>query len=245
MIRLLKRYSGFITAGLFVGLAVLAYLCADAWYVKRIDQISTILLALLTATYVVFTYQILKSTRPQPNVFASLPADEIEIHLSIRNIGNRPAYDVHVSFDPPLDSIAPTPQFKGAAGPMLTQPFMPPESEVRNFVSSTIQVLSDKNAPKKFRVHIGYRDSEHRHYSDSYEIDLATYVFDKKFLQYDTKHYLRELVKSVDKLNESVGKLRHPPAANTPHHDAPSFEKAQNWLSWYVQVAPERRVSLR
>jgi hypothetical protein len=208
MMKSIKRHPGWIFAGLFLGLAILAYACADSWFVKRVDSISTILLALLTAAYVVFTYQILKSTRPQPNVFASLPADEIEIHLSIKNIGNRPAYDVQVSFDPSLDTLAPTGAFKGAAGPMLRQPFMPPESEVRNFVSSTIKVLSDKSAPKKFKVGIRYKDSEDRPYSDSYEIDLETYVFDKKFLQYDVKHYLRTVSETLEKINESIVKLR-------------------------------------
>jgi hypothetical protein len=119
-----RHYYGWILAGLFIGLAVISFDFADSWYVKRMDNISTILLALLTATCVVFPYNILKSTRPQSNVFASFPTDEMEIHLSIKNIGNRPAYGVEVTFDPSLDTLAPAGAFKGVAGPTLKHPFM-------------------------------------------------------------------------------------------------------------------------
>jgi len=171
-----------ILAMLILAAAILAFILADLDVLKRMDSVSTIVLAVLTAAYVIFTYQILKATRPQPHVFASLPrGEDIEVYLSIKNIGNRPAYDVKVTFSPDLDLLAPTNQFKGAAGPLLNQPFMPPESEVRNFVSSTLTVLSLPEKDKRFKVDLTYFDSKRRSYSDSYYIDLSSYIFVKKF----------------------------------------------------------------
>jgi hypothetical protein len=204
--RSIKRYFGWIIIVLLISAAVLAFSFADSSIVKRTNDITTILLALLTAAYVIFTYQILRSTRPQPHVFVSLPTSEIEIFLSIKNIGARPAYDVHITIDPSLDTLAPTDAFKGASGPMLYQPFMPPESEVRNFVTSTLEVLSVKNKQTKFKIHIRYKDSERRSYSDKYEIDFASYVFEKKFLDYDRTHYLHEISDTLKKMTELLEK---------------------------------------
>ena len=207
-----RQYFGWSPTVILVVLGVLAYICADSSYVKRVGDVATILLALLTSAYVVFTYQILRSTRPQPHVIAALRADEIEILLSIKNIGARPAYDVRVTFDPSLDLLAPTQYFKGAGSPLLTQSFLPPETEVCNLVSSTVKVLSDASAPRRFRVTIRYSDFQRRNYSDSYEIDLGSYVFENKFLQYDTKHYLKDIADTLKEINKTIARLVRPPA---------------------------------
>jgi len=202
MMKIIKKYSSWVLVGLFVGFAIIAIIFADSIFIKRINDVSTVLLALLTAAYVVFTYQILRTTRPQPHVYASLPSNDMDVHLSIKNIGSRPAYDVIVTFEPSLDILAPTKQFKGSAEPLLIQPFMPPESEVKNFITSTVHILSDKTAPKIFNVKIQYRDSEERSYSDKYKIDLGSYIYTNKFLDYDKTHYLKEISESLKKMFE-------------------------------------------
>lgn len=157
--------------------AVILLLFPDLWIVTRFNQISTTLLALLTAAYVLFTYQILKTGRPQPNVFAHLPKVDQKIYLSIKNIGSRPAYKVEVEFKPHLDVLAPTKMHLGASTPMLRQPFMAPDSEIRNFITSTIQVIHLDHDKKDFAVSVQYSDSDGNEYSDSYRIDLSSYVF--------------------------------------------------------------------
>jgi len=177
------KYSLILLSVLALIAAILISIYADHEWLKRIDSISTIVLAFLTAGYVIVTYSILRSTRPQPHVFVSLPTDDedFRVFLSIKNMGNRPAYNVHITFEPSLDILAPTPQFKGAAGPMLNQPFMPPEAEVRNFLSSSLQVHALPDDKKRFKVQLSYKDSQRRKFADTYHIDLGSYIFEKKF----------------------------------------------------------------
>jgi hypothetical protein len=155
----------------------------DPGPLERVGPISTVILAFLTACYVMLTYQILKATRPQPTVFVSLPTNDEDstVLLSIKNIGARPAYNVNVTIEPSLDILAPTEAFKGTAGPMLNQPFMPPESEVLNVVSCTPKILGLSEDEKRFKVQIRFKDSQGCGYSDSYQIDLSTYIFERKF----------------------------------------------------------------
>ncbi|MGD1045462.1 MAG: hypothetical protein ABR936_09075 [Bacteroidota bacterium] len=150
-------------------------------FVARINNISSILLALLTATYVVFTYKILNSARPRPLVFASLPATHENVFLSIKNIGNRPAYNVEIVFDPSLDILAPNEHYKGAAEPMLKQSFMPPETEHTNILTSPIHILNRNKDESKFKVTVRYEDADGKTFSDSYYIDLSSYIFIKHY----------------------------------------------------------------
>ncbi len=208
-------------------LALVAFVFPDSWPIQRLDSISTVLLALLTGAYVFFTYKILDSTRPQPHVFVSLPSEQMDIFLSLKNIGNRPAYDVQITVDPSLDVIAPSEAFKGASSPMLRQTFLPPGTEIRNFVSSSVQVLSEKGVTTKFKIDIKYRDVNFRRYSDSYEIDVASYVYEKRFLSYDTVYHLNEISKTLTNINECLDKIRQPPAANTPNNDVHVISKSR------------------
>ncbi len=188
-------------------IAAFAFAFPEYWIIQRLNQSSTILLALLTAAYVYFTYKILDSTRPQPHVFVSLPSEELNIYLSINNVGSSPAYDVEVTIDPSLDLIAPTDAFKGASKPMLKQSFLPPETEIKNFVSSTLQILNNKGGTTIFKVGIKYRDYNYRHYSDAYEIDVASYVYEKRFLNYDVKHYLNEISNTLKEMKDNVEQI--------------------------------------
>lgn len=187
----------------------------DSDIATRVGKSSAIILALLTAGYVVLTYQILRSTRPRPLVFANLFTDEIDLLLSIRNIGSRPAYKVEITFEPSLDVLSPDSGFKGAAEPMLKQPFMPPDFEVRNFISSTLHVMSFDRSRRLFKVNIVYHDANGQKFSDLYHIDLDSFVFEKKFMQYTDTHYLRAIAEQLEALNKNIVSMTHPPAANS------------------------------
>jgi hypothetical protein len=206
--RIARQYFGWIIACLFIGLAIIAFIFAETWYITRINNIATTLLAILTAAYVAFTYYILKSTQAQPNVIAFLydvgGPNDIEIYLSIKNIGTRPAYEVEVTFYPPLEILAPTEFIKGASGPMLKQPYMPPGLDVRNLVSTTLNVLHMKDESKKFKVKIRYRDFKYKWYDDTFEIDLGSFIFKEKFIIYDTNSYLNKISKALEEINKSI-----------------------------------------
>jgi len=97
---------------------VLIYLFADSCFIKRVNGISNVFLSVLTAGYVFLTYWILKSTRQsiveqtRPYVIASLPLENEQVWLSIRNIGNRPALDVNVTITPTLEALGSKPELK-------------------------------------------------------------------------------------------------------------------------------------
>ena len=140
----IKTYTGYAIIFLAIALGIYAFAYPESWVVQRFDHIATMLLALLTAAYVFFTYKILDATRPRPHVFVSLPSEQMNIFLSLKSVGSRPAYDVKIEIDPSLDIIAPTDAFKGASTSMLKQSFLAPNTELRNFVSTSLQVLSNK-----------------------------------------------------------------------------------------------------
>ena len=137
-------------------IAVLAF--PDSDLMRKLNQNSNVLLFFLTAVYVTLTYLILESSRKtsaeqmRPFVYASLVLEGMEILLSVKNMGNRPACNVRLNFDPSLDLLSPGPQFQGAAEPLLNQSFMPPDFEVRNFITSTMHVVSAESKNKRFKV---------------------------------------------------------------------------------------------
>jgi hypothetical protein len=166
-----------------LGIIIYVFLCADTESLRRIDGISTVVLSLLTASYVILTYQILKSSRHQPHVFVNLPTDDtdFDLYLSIKNIGNRPAYDVVITIEPSLDILAPADAYKGASEPMLKQPFMAPESEIKNLISNSVKIHSLSEDKKRFNIQLRYKDSQGHKYSDAYRINIGSYLFEKKF----------------------------------------------------------------
>jgi Ca2+/Na+ antiporter len=192
--------------------AIALFVFADSMFVERLNKISTGLLAVLTAGYVLLTYWILKSTRQsiqeqtRPYIVASLPLDGFEVVLSIKNIGNRPANNVKVTFDPSLDVIGGEFSLKGTGQPLLTQSFMPPQFEVRNPVGLTPNIVKLDPAQKLFRVSIKYNDSQGVQYSDEYGIDLNSYVYHRKVVQHDLEHYLKGISESLKNINENLKK---------------------------------------
>ena len=216
----MKKFLTIAFAVIMLAFLAFILLWPDSDIAARIAKSSAIILAILTGEYVVLTYQILRSTRPRPLVLASLFTDEIELLLSVKNIGSRPAYNVRIDFTPSLDVLSPGAHFTGTAEPMLNQPFMPPEFEVRNFISSTLQVMSLDKTKRSFAVNIAYQDANGKKFSDSYHIDLDSLIFEKKFMQYADTHYLRAIAEQLEEMNKHLSKMTRPPAANSQKEDA-------------------------
>ena len=195
--------------------AIVLFVVADSDFVGRLNKISTALLAVLTAGYVLLTYWILKSTRQsiqeqtRPYIVASLPLQGFEVVLSIQNIGNRPAKNVRVTFDPSLDTISSDDPPSLASRPMLSQSFMPPRFEVRNPVGVTPDIISRGDKEKVFHVHIEYTDAQGIPYSDSYDIDLSSYVYKSKVVQQDFEYYVKSISESLRGINEQLKKFIH------------------------------------
>jgi len=183
---------------------VLLFVFADSPFGEKLNKISTGLVVILTAGYVLFTAWILKSNRKsieeqtRPFVVASLPLQGFEILLSVKNIGNRPAKNVQVAFVPSLDSIHADPPFAKTAQPLLAQIFMPPGFEVSNPIALTTDILS--TTARVFHVTVKYTDSRGEEYSEAYDIDLNSYVYREREAHQNVEHYLHSISESIKKL---------------------------------------------
>ena len=196
---------------MLIGLLIVTLIAfPDSEFFKKLNQNVNLLLVFLTAAYVILTYLILNSQRKlsseqsRPFVYASLPIDGMEIILSIKNIGNRPAYNVKVTFEPNLTTLSTRPVFEGMSEPMLDQSFMPPNFEIRNPVSSTIDVLKLDKPKQLFQVKLTYTDSEANEYSDQYSINLGSYVFDKKVMDQTIEHHVESISKTLKDISERL-----------------------------------------
>lgn len=197
----------------FVGIGLLLLVCLvacpESEFVKRLNQNANLFLAILTMVYVVLTYLILNSTRKtsleqtRPFVFASLPVEGFEVLLSIKNVGNRPAYNVVISFNPSLDVLS-TSQLKGTYEPLLNQSFLPPNFELRNMLNSTVEVLQEGINLPTFDVTLSYLDSDGNPFTHNYTINLGSYVFNKKGVDYPNRHYLESISESLKKIGEHL-----------------------------------------
>jgi hypothetical protein len=162
---------------------VLIYLFADSCFIKKVNGISNVFLSVLTAGYVFLTYWILKSTRQsireqaRPYIIASLPFENEQVWLSIRNIGNRPALDVKVTITPTLEILGSKPELWS---PLLTQSFLAPDREVRNPIITGFASLEIDPKKKVFVIDVEYKSFDQTHYSHKpFTIDLNSYVFKK------------------------------------------------------------------
>jgi len=171
---------------------------------KGLISISNVLVATMTATYVVLTYSLLKAStksireQARPYVIAVLPVEEYAVVLSIKNIGNRPARDVRISFEPNIDGILDHSQFKDELKQIMYQPFMPPNFEVKIFLVSSIKVLNEKELPSSFKVNIEYADSEGRPFDrHSYPINIRNYLIGRSAVEHGANHFLEKISNSL------------------------------------------------
>ena len=170
---------------------VLIIVFAGSCFVQRINGVSNVLLSVLTAGYVFLTYWILKSTRQsileqnRPYVIANLPYENQQVWLSVKNIGNRPALDVKVTFTPSLEVLGGKSEMWA---PLLTQAFLAPNDEKRNPAGLAYDIIKLDPTNKVFQVEVTYFDSELSSYSTKpYKINLSNYVFNKLVINTETK----------------------------------------------------------
>jgi hypothetical protein len=210
----MKEQNNHIIVIALIGLLLVALIAfPGSDFFQKLNQNANLLLVFLTGAYVILTYLILNSQRKlsseqsRPFVYASLPTDGIEVVLSIKNIGNRPAYNVKVTFEPKLTMLSTRSVFQGMSEPLLEQSFMPPDFEIRNPVSTTIDVLELDKQNQVFQVKLRYEDSEAHEYSDQYSINLGSYVFDRKVMDYTIEHHVESISKTLKEISEQLKKF--------------------------------------
>jgi hypothetical protein len=133
----------------------------------------------------------------RPYVVVSLPIVGRHLEIEIRNIGARPAFDVAVLIDPPLEQLqkgftTSGPDYR----PLLNQTYLPPDFRVRNMLSHTYSVATDESAPTRFSVSCTYSDG-HRQYHEDYVIDIGAYLFKSRIPNLDTETSLWSIVKAL------------------------------------------------
>jgi hypothetical protein len=178
---------------------VLLFVFPDSAVTKIISSVSTPLLAILTAAYVILTFFILRSSQKtmqdqsRPYVVVSLPVDSNFIWLSVKNVGIRPAIDVTIDISPPLEILSKDDRFKGMADPLLKQSFLPPNYEVKNLVSTTLHANDVNPDGRVFAVSYSYADSSKETYRHSYTIDMNSVIFKDMILTKSIETQLKEI----------------------------------------------------
>jgi hypothetical protein len=186
---------------------------------QQINVSVSAILALLTYIYVHVTYKMLESNRQmlseqmkssaeqtRPFVVVSFPSQDAAVHLNISNIGNRPAVNVKIRFEPDLNNI----KDKVAWGDqqnltfsdrILSQPFLPVAASITTTFAESKRILSNLSEEEKtFRAFIEYRDLEDREYSSSYDIDLGAYIHDNKTREFTIGYRLEKIAEHLESL---------------------------------------------
>jgi hypothetical protein len=209
----MKDKIAYIVFSIFVFSVVLLFIFPDSALIKNISNVSTPLLAILTAGYVVLTFFLLRSSQKvmqeqiRPYVVVSLPVDSNFIWLSVRNVGNRPALNVKINISPSLETLSKDGRFKGMADPLLKQSFLPPNYEVKNMISTTLHANDVKPEKRIFTISYSYSDSTGRNYPHpSYTIDMNSVIFGDMVLTKSTEMQLSEISKHLQEISEQLKK---------------------------------------
>lgn len=175
----------------------------------------TIVLTYLTYRNVKLTHDILKAgedasnEESRPYIIANVYSEDLEINLSIQNIGKRPAKNVSITITPSLETI--TAKDKNGellfdSTSMLNQVFMPPDFQTSTVINYNQQFYTLENIPD-FKVLITYKDFNDNPYNDHYTISFK-YLSTKKTAQYSKDYYLRRIAGNIKDLTTEIQKKK-------------------------------------
>jgi hypothetical protein len=108
-----------------------------------------------------------------PEVIVDFIFEQGLLHVSVKNIGKRPAYKVSVQFDKPFagvggrKQISELPMFKCVE-------FLPPQKEIRTFIDTSSSYFGRKE-PMFISTTIRYQNSIGQKYSDMTDHSLEIY----------------------------------------------------------------------
>ena len=83
---------------------------------------------------------------------------------------------------------------------------MPPGFEVRNHVTTTPELIKVEPQDKLFQVSVSYHDAHGNPFSESYSININSYVYSEKVVQYDLNHYLHTISESLKSIAQHLQK---------------------------------------
>jgi hypothetical protein len=175
-----------------------------------ITSLLTFFLVLLTGWYAYITHNMLKSNekanneQTRPYIIAMIESQDLKLKLYIKNFGLRPALDVKIMFNPPLDNIDNISKNKNEKPHknLLNQSFMPPNFKVNTSLWNTPSLLQNKELIKQYEVLICYNDTNHQTYNETYIINLDDYINSQKTIEHTSNYHLESISKSLKETKE-------------------------------------------
>lgn len=183
-----------------------------------ITAIATVVLVLVTWRYTKINKDILKSNEKtsneqlRPYVIAHIFSEDECINFQIKNIGKRPAQNVKISFDPPLNFIDKLikrdchidiiPHQR-----LLLQEFLPPDFEISTILSTSKEFVEDKDVPKFYLANVTYEDSSGKKYSENYTMNLENYIYEYKIMKITEKYFIQNIKENIQKIKVSLEKI--------------------------------------
>lgn len=181
------------------------------WVSKTSDFLqdnSALIMLFLTFMYVLITYLMLSSSikaneeNLRPYVIVSLPVNNLKLYFTIQNIGKRPAHNVQIETNPPIETIQDK-VLKGNCNTLLYQYFLAPNQELKNLVGHTPSIIS-ATSTKMFDITITYRDSNEKKYVEKQRINLDQYIYANKIVVKDNNSYLEGIEKHLNEISQSM-----------------------------------------
>lgn len=175
-----------------------------------ITSLLTFFLVVLTGWYAYITHKMLKSNekanneQTRPYIIVMIESQDLKLKLYIKNLGKRPAIEVEISFNPPLDNIDNIRKNKGEKPHknLLYQSFMPPNFEVSTSLWHTPGLLEKKELVKIYEVQLCYKDTNNQNYKETYTINVDDYINAKQTIEHSTMYYLDKISKSLNETKD-------------------------------------------
>ncbi|NTV47712.1 MAG: hypothetical protein HGB11_14605 [Chlorobiales bacterium] len=209
-----KLYS-FILPTLTIIVIIIALIVDPSHPVmERINKNSTFILTVLTGVYVYLTYKILRSneeiiseqTRPYIIITCPLNIHTRQIQFFLKNIGQRPAFDVKIELKPKIDTIVKNHDLKHLwknYEEKLNQIFMPPNASIFSIIGYEDEFINEKEEKNTIEVSIKYFDSGNRFYSHKYKINLLSFLSEER-----DEGFLKDATESITKISKDISELK-------------------------------------
>ncbi|MEI6090862.1 MAG: hypothetical protein WCR42_10450 [bacterium] len=187
-----------------------------------ISALATVVLVIVTIWYAYINKKILKSNEKsseeqlRPYIITHIYSEDYFVFLQIKNIGKRPAKNVHIKFDPPLDEIDRVTRSGNEFvdhTPLLNQAFIPPDFEITTILMETTKFVQNDGLNKIFTVKISYDSIEfnnklpEKQYQEEYIVNLSNYIYPKKIMKFTNNYYIQKMQESIEVMKNSLMKI--------------------------------------
>ena len=164
----------------------------------------------LAAAYQALEAQKQRELLERPSIIAYFDvSSDGEVQFVIKNIGNSPATEITVAFDPPLNTT-----YKGMTlGFDNPISYLPPEKSIRQIYKYGHSLDKDKDEIK-FKSHVKYKSLDNTIFTEEYNYDLS-YLWEMTFPDKTTNELLDEISRNISEISRGIrtpgmGRLTQP-----------------------------------